>query len=610
MGCGSSVQVHQDPDSVVPTAPSAAGKQDAASFADGCRLRIFHINDVYALDNLPVLRSCILARSEGVNVLTTLAGDFLAPSLLSSIDHGRGMVAAMNAVPIDAVCFGNHECDIPFGSLVQRINQFEGTWLNSNMLSMKEEPELREKLVEHHMVELEGGRSVVLTGFLIGGDKFASLYRKGAFGGHATKIKPVLESVDEVMSQVHSIYPEADCVIPLTHQDMQDDVAITNRGHNFPVVLGGHDHDVFCEHHNGTVIVKAGADAKNVAVIDLFWEKGAPPKSPPIVSIEMVPLEAPEGKERSEAPYQPDLKLQETVKILQRPAEELKAATLAAMPVDDEDPLTSEGVRFHECTMATLLASGLRDIGGADGALMNAGSIRGKKTYSDGRIRFADLASEVPFPSTVITAVIPGSVLSEAVAASRAPWHGAETPRAGAPAGSTSHALHFDDGMKSDPITEELVEVAGKPLDPDCLYSIVIDSFLMHNDKVLMEYTKAHPENVPSEESGRPALPMLVEFFCNKIWASLCDVDGDGVVQVEEIDEFFDLADTDGNGELDVDEIMVAMSLRLGDLDVTRVLAQQCVSLADEDGNGKVSKEELRKFMMAEAKARLESPTT
>jgi len=60
---------------------------------------------------------------------------------------------------------------------------------------------------------------------------------------------------------------------------------------------------------------------------------------------------------------------------------------------------------------------------------------------------------------------------------------------------------------------------------------------------------------------------------------------------------------------LDVDEIMVAMSLRLGDLDVTKVLAQQCVSMADEDGNGKVSKEELRKFMIQEAKARI-SPKT
>ena len=414
---------------------------------------------------------------------------------------------------------------------------------------MKEEPQIREKLVEHHLIKLDGGRSVVLTGFLLGGDRFASLYRKGAFGGHATKIKDVLECIDEVMAEVHSIYPEADCVIPLTHQDMPDDVVMTSKGHNFPVILGGHDHDVFCEAHNGTVVVKAGADAKKVAVIDLVWEKGAPPKSTPTVSIEMVPLQAPEGKEQSEVPYQPDPQLQETIKVLQRPAEELQAATLAAIPVDEEDPLSSEGVRFHESTMATLLASGLRDVAGGDGALMNAGSIRGKKLYADGRICFADLNKEVPFPSTVITALIPGSVLSEAVASSRAPWHGAETPRAGAPAGSTSHALHFDDAMKSDPITEELVEVAGKPLDPDHLYSIVIDNFLMHNDKILKEYTAAHPENVPSEESGRPALPMLVEFFCNQIWASLCDVDGDGVVQVEEIDEFFDLADTDGNGE-------------------------------------------------------------
>eukprot|EP00438_Fugacium_kawagutii_P031623 Skav216547 [mRNA] locus=scaffold1776:240439:241941:+ [translate_table: standard] len=456
----------------------------------------------------------------------------------------------MNAVPIHAVCFGNHECDVPFGSLVQRVTEFNGTWLNSNMRSMNEEPTLREKLVEHHLIELEGGRSIVLTGFLVGGDSFASLYRPGAFAGHATKIKPVLECVDEVMTQVQEIYPEADCIIPLTHQDMPEDVSMTSRGYQFPVILGGHDHDMFCEEHNGTLVVKAGADAKKVAVIDLVWKKGAPAKSPPsAVSVEMVPLEVPEGKEQSEMPHQPDPQLQELCKTLQRPAEELQAATLGVVPVNEDDPLTSIGVRFHECTMATLLASGLRAVTGSDAALMNAGSIRGNKLYSDGRIGFADLNQEVPFPSTIITAMIPGSVLSKAVASSRGPWHGAETPRAGAPAGSTSHALHFDDAMKSDPVTEELLEIAGEALDPDRLYSVAIDNFLMHNDKVLMEYTKAHPEHVPSEESGRPALPMLVEYFCNRIWTCLCDVDGDGVVQTEEIDEFFDLADTDGNGE-------------------------------------------------------------
>ena len=137
--------------------------------------------------------------------------------------------------------------------------------------------------------------------------------------------------------------------------------------------------NIFCEQHNGIHVVKAGADAEHVAVIDLVWEKGAPKKSPPNVTVEIVQLEAPKGKEQSEMPYQPDPNLQETIKLLKRPADELQAATLAAIPVDAEDPLSSEGVRFHECTMATLLASGLRDVGKGDGALMNAGSIRGKK---------------------------------------------------------------------------------------------------------------------------------------------------------------------------------------------------------------------------------------
>ena len=64
------------------------------------------------------------------NTLSTLAGDFLAPSLLSSIDHGTGMVSCLNNVPIDLVCFGNHECDVPHESLKRRIDEFQGDWIN------------------------------------------------------------------------------------------------------------------------------------------------------------------------------------------------------------------------------------------------------------------------------------------------------------------------------------------------------------------------------------------------------------------------------------------------------------------------------------------------
>eukprot|EP00965_Chrysotila_dentata_P230973 6198081-Pleurochrysis_carterae.AAC.2 len=92
------------------------------------------------MDQIPQLKTAITALSSAsaqaalsaeepvaaFDSLSTLGGDFLAPSLLSSIDHGRGMVAVMNAVPIDVVCFGNHECDVPFDSMVQRVNEFKG----------------------------------------------------------------------------------------------------------------------------------------------------------------------------------------------------------------------------------------------------------------------------------------------------------------------------------------------------------------------------------------------------------------------------------------------------------------------------------------------------
>eukprot|EP00966_Prymnesium_polylepis_P176275 4080476-Prymnesium_polylepis.1 len=76
---------------VAPLASSAPGSgitSDAER--EECRLRIFHVNDVYLLENFPVLKACIEDMRQGCpNVLTTLAGDFLAPSLLSSIDNGR-----------------------------------------------------------------------------------------------------------------------------------------------------------------------------------------------------------------------------------------------------------------------------------------------------------------------------------------------------------------------------------------------------------------------------------------------------------------------------------------------------------------------------------------
>lgn len=43
----------------------------------------------------------------------------------------------LNKIPMTHCCFGNHEADIGITALKDRINEFKGTWLNSNVRSLQ-----------------------------------------------------------------------------------------------------------------------------------------------------------------------------------------------------------------------------------------------------------------------------------------------------------------------------------------------------------------------------------------------------------------------------------------------------------------------------------------
>ena len=193
-------------------------------------IKIFSVNDVYELDKLAMMKTCIdTLRTD--NTVVLLQGDFLAPSLLSSLDKGKGMVDTMNAIGVQYVCLGNHESDVPYLSLKRRIEEFNGVWLNSNMPGWGKDPDANEpECPHHHVFNLEGGRSLVMLGLNVGGGENASLYRDGALGGHAAGIVPVLDAVDDAVAIAKTECPDADAIVPLTHQDMPDDLALARKG--------------------------------------------------------------------------------------------------------------------------------------------------------------------------------------------------------------------------------------------------------------------------------------------------------------------------------------------------------------------------------------------
>src|SRR5689334_12190493 len=103
-------------------------------------LTILQINDVYS--TVPIDGRGGLARVAGLKQLLTkagrtpllvLAGDFLSPSVASSVFKGEQMVAALNAAGLDIATFGNHEFDFGLDVLRLRIKESRWTWLASNV---------------------------------------------------------------------------------------------------------------------------------------------------------------------------------------------------------------------------------------------------------------------------------------------------------------------------------------------------------------------------------------------------------------------------------------------------------------------------------------------
>ena len=82
---------------------------------------------MYELQNLSALKCFIQDNVQpGEAYLCTLNGDFLSPSLLSSLDLGAAAVSAMNAIPVTHACLGNHEFDHSIEILGQELYDHRG----------------------------------------------------------------------------------------------------------------------------------------------------------------------------------------------------------------------------------------------------------------------------------------------------------------------------------------------------------------------------------------------------------------------------------------------------------------------------------------------------
>lgn len=474
-------------------------------------LRIVSINDVYALDNLPRLKSLVRHHLREVHqgkadaIIVPLAGDFLAPSLLSSIDAGRGMVDCLNDVGVTHVILGNHEDDIPVEELRCRLKELRATCIGTNIRRGLDLP-------THIVLDVGPDFRVALLGVVMIDE---AVYRGRPFGG-AEVVDPNVAAVTETQSLLST--KKVNAVIPLTHQSIAADKALTEMQQTppYPVIVGGHEHTPMLVQSNGTWIVKAGSDAVQAVITEVTWSDDGSSQTT-TTRLEAVSL------------YEEDAELRARVDSHMARVRELAAATLLYIPPNET--LSSVGTRYQQTSIGTMICTKLRDALGAEMCLFNGGGIRGSRVYKE-RFTYGDVEAEVPFDNEVVVVSFTGRVVRDVVRVSRS--H--------APLESGSF-LQVDDRVVIDPQTNEVTHIAGAPIDLDREYKVaIVRELLLGLDHVepLTKWAKENPALVPPMGSGREPKMVLVQSFAVGIWHELggfeaVDTNHDRRITAEEV---------------------------------------------------------------------------
>jgi len=442
-----------------------AQQEEPSSPRAAAPVTFLQMNDVYSpapvdgaggLARVATLKRNLVAA--GRTPLLIMAGDFLSPSVASSIFKGEQMVAALNAAGLDLATLGNHEFDFGVDVLLQRMAEAKWQWVVSNVVDTN-------------------------TGQPIGG---AAPYLVRTFGLLRVGFIGLCLVTDEInrerLSHVRLIDPfeaaatylprlaaeRVDVVVAITHLPFADDRALTERFPEIDLIIGGHEHYPLMALENRTLISKAGSDARFVARIDVNRRArtdaaGAAAAGPGPVErfYELLPITAAIPDEPGTAAVVASFESKLGVEL---------DAVVGTIRV----PLDADTVRLRagETNLGNLFADAMRAAAAADVAIVNSGSIRGDRVYPAGPLTRRTLLEIHPFGSVVCKVAISGRTLLEALnhGVARMPATAGQFPQVSGLTMRVEAAAPAADRVRD-------VRVGGTPLDPARTHTVAITDY-------------------------------------------------------------------------------------------------------------------------------------
>ena len=536
-------------------------------------LRIVAINDIYNLNNLASLHTLLNSLDPPADCVT-LAGDFLSPSPLSSIDFGRGHVATLRACGVTHVSLGNHEADFKLPVLKQRLSELSKSVkvLNTNINELG-------FLRNDFITTSDGKVAVLLLGIM---SDEPTMFRDRTFKG--LEISDVVTSLDLAHQD-----KDADFTIALTHQSLVRDRELANHLTDSTIILGGHEHT---KHHEivgetrPTHIVKSGQDAETPAIVDIMFDSDT--KQCSGVEVRFADL-------KSIPPCEIVTKVKNRQMSVLTNLEKENIVTEEILSNfsssdDDEFILSSKRTRFEVSSVATLFCDAIRfEIDNCDLALINGAVVKGNKIYENNVMSYYDLKEELPFPTKMVLVAMTIGEIKSAVHWSRTNFEipGDDERRGWLQTSSNFESLiHSDNYNNNNNNDNNDGTVLNVALPRNLMAGFCKIQPLMKIGDALKKMNK-----FPNDDDFIPALLLVVRFFCQNRWSH--------ILKFKTIDDHsirFEDIDTDGDGFIDREELRNLL-VTVYNSDVTDFVVDDMLSSIDMDGDGKIDHEEFDQLL-------------
>ncbi len=250
-------------------------------------ITLLHINDVYEISALDGGKIGGMARvaslkkqlkAENPNTTLFLAGDFVSPSVIGTLKvdgkrvRGKQMIDVLNAVGVDWATFGNHEFDIPFDDLQERLNESNFQYVSGNVTHIQ-----GDVVDVFHQFKKEGTKDVLNHAIIPYKDADGTAVKMGVIAVTLpfNKANYVLyeDVFESYKTHYESIKDSCDFVVAVTHLNVADDQKLAKMFPQVQLIMGGHDHENMIFNDNGVTLAKADANAKSAYIHRLHFDK-------------------------------------------------------------------------------------------------------------------------------------------------------------------------------------------------------------------------------------------------------------------------------------------------------------------------------------------------